>query len=294
MYQKREGTWVCVVSLCDRSGRLTRRSAAPGSEATSPRRTQKAQARRRPAAYAGRRRPVQRLAVQGPSPPSRFGYVFAYASPAPDRCSRASCVRPTVNRVATRASPPYPRAICGSEKVLESWPEMRLGKVGAAVAEEVDRAEDRCPVGQGAAVQQAAGGGADGDALAGAGDDGCDDEQRQCAGGDRCDDADHSGQEGDHADALGCRGCEPAADGSAENAGGHVGGEHQSEDERAAGVELIFDQRGHEGLVEGSGRPGGQEHRGRDREQMPDPGRYADPGVAVIAKHPASELRFPG
>src|SRR4051794_36715065 len=31
----------------------------------------------------------------------------------------------TVNRVATRASPPYPRAICGSEKVLESWPAMR-------------------------------------------------------------------------------------------------------------------------------------------------------------------------
>jgi hypothetical protein len=34
-----------------------------------------------------------------------------------------------VNRVATRASPPYPRAICGSEKVLESSPEMRLRKV---------------------------------------------------------------------------------------------------------------------------------------------------------------------
>ena len=53
----------------------------------------------------------------------------------------------TVNRVAPRASTPYPKAICGSEKVFESSPEMRLGKVGAAVAEEVDRAEYRCPVG---------------------------------------------------------------------------------------------------------------------------------------------------
>src|SRR5881394_4676887 len=79
-----------------------------------------------------------------------------------------------------------------------------------------------------------------------------------------CDDADHSGQEGDHADALGYRGCEPAADGSAENAGGHIGGEHQSEDERAAGVEFLFDKRRHEGLVEGSGRPSGGEHRSRD------------------------------
>ena len=35
----------------------------------------------------------------------------------------------TVNRVATRASTPYPKAICGSEKVFESSPEMRLGKV---------------------------------------------------------------------------------------------------------------------------------------------------------------------
>jgi hypothetical protein len=34
----------------------------------------------------------------------------------------------TVNRVATMASPPYPRAICGSEKAFESWPEMRLRK----------------------------------------------------------------------------------------------------------------------------------------------------------------------
>jgi hypothetical protein len=59
---------------------------------------------------------------------------------------------------------------------------------------------------------------------------------------------------------------------------GHMGGEHQSEDERAAGVELIFDQRRHERLVEGSGRPSGQEHRCRNREQMPDPGRYTDPG----------------
>ena len=33
----------------------------------------------------------------------------------------------TVNRVAPRASTPYPKAICGSEKVLESLPEMRLG-----------------------------------------------------------------------------------------------------------------------------------------------------------------------
>ena len=59
---------------------------------------------------------------------------------------------------------------------------------------------------------------------------------------------------------------------------GHIGGERQSEDERAAGVELIFDQRRHERLVEGSGRPGGQEHRCSDGEQMPDPGRYTDPG----------------
>ena len=95
---------------------------------------------------------------------------------------------------------------------------------------------------------------------------------------DRCDDADHSGQEGNHADALGYRGCEPAADRTAENAGSHIAGEHQSEDERAAGVELIFDKRRHEGLVERSGRPSGREHRSRDREQMPDPGRYADPG----------------
>jgi hypothetical protein len=43
-------------------------------------------------------------------------------------------------------------------------------------------------------------------------------------------------------------------------------------------VELIFDKRRHEGLVEGSGRPSGREHRSRDREQMTDPGRYADPG----------------
>jgi hypothetical protein len=91
-------------------------------------------------------------------------------------------------------------------------------------------------------------------------------------------DADHSGQEGDHADALGYRGCEPAADGNAEHARGHISGEHQSEDERAAGVELIFDQRRHEGLVEGTGCPGGQEHRCRDKEQMPDPGRYAQGG----------------
>jgi hypothetical protein len=35
----------------------------------------------------------------------------------------------TANRVATRASAPYPKAICGSEKVFESSPEMRLGKV---------------------------------------------------------------------------------------------------------------------------------------------------------------------
>ena len=35
----------------------------------------------------------------------------------------------TVNRVATRASTPYPKAICGSEKEFESSPEMRLGKV---------------------------------------------------------------------------------------------------------------------------------------------------------------------
>jgi len=34
----------------------------------------------------------------------------------------------TVNRVATRASTAYPKAIWGNEKVLESWPEMRLGK----------------------------------------------------------------------------------------------------------------------------------------------------------------------
>jgi hypothetical protein len=44
---------------------------------------------------------------------------------------------------------------------------------------------------------------------------------------------------------------EPPPDGSPENARGHIGGEHQSEDERAACVELIFDQRRHEGLVEG-------------------------------------------
>jgi hypothetical protein len=44
---------------------------------------------------------------------------------------------------------------------------------------------------------------------------------------------------GDHADALGYRGCEPAADGSAENAGGHIGGEHQSEGERAAGARTL-------------------------------------------------------
>jgi hypothetical protein len=35
----------------------------------------------------------------------------------------------TVNRVAIRASAPYPSAICGSEKVVESRPEMRLGTV---------------------------------------------------------------------------------------------------------------------------------------------------------------------
>src|SRR3954453_5838793 len=33
----------------------------------------------------------------------------------------------TVNRVAPRARTPYPMAICGSEKVLESLPETRLG-----------------------------------------------------------------------------------------------------------------------------------------------------------------------
>jgi hypothetical protein len=43
---------------------------------------------------------------------------------------------------------------------------------------------------------------------------GCGDEQHQCAGGDRCDDADHSGREDDHAEALGCRWCEPAAEGA--------------------------------------------------------------------------------
>ena len=57
-------------------------------------------------------------------------------------------------------------------------------------------------------------------------------------------DADHAREEGDHADALGYRGCEPPADGSRENDGGHIGGEHQSEDERAACVELIFDSAG--------------------------------------------------
>src|SRR4051794_4601695 len=60
------------------------------------------------------------------------------------------------------------------------------GEGGGAVADEVDDAEDRCPVGLGGAVQQAAGGGADGDALTGTGDDGRADEQRQCAGGGRC------------------------------------------------------------------------------------------------------------
>jgi hypothetical protein len=35
----------------------------------------------------------------------------------------------TVNRVAMSASEPYPRAICGSEKVLESCPAMRAGIV---------------------------------------------------------------------------------------------------------------------------------------------------------------------
>jgi hypothetical protein len=39
------------------------------------------------------------------------------------------CAAMTVNRVATRASPAYPRAICGSEKVVESWPAMRAGIV---------------------------------------------------------------------------------------------------------------------------------------------------------------------
>src|SRR5690348_15096012 len=38
------------------------------------------------------------------------------------------CAPRTVNRVATKASPPYPSAICGSENALESWPEMTLGK----------------------------------------------------------------------------------------------------------------------------------------------------------------------
>jgi hypothetical protein len=41
---------------------------------------------------------------------------------------RGSCAARTVNKVATTASPPYPKAICGSEKVFESSPEMRLGK----------------------------------------------------------------------------------------------------------------------------------------------------------------------
>lgn len=33
----------------------------------------------------------------------------------------------TVNTVATRARPPYPRVICGSEKALESSPPSRAG-----------------------------------------------------------------------------------------------------------------------------------------------------------------------
>jgi hypothetical protein len=33
--------------------------------------------------------------------------------------------------VVRRARPPYLRAICGSEKVLESWPDRRLGKAAA-------------------------------------------------------------------------------------------------------------------------------------------------------------------
>lgn len=84
------------------------------------------------------------------------------------------------------------------------------GECRAAIANEIDHAEDWGAIRKSAAVKQSTGGGAKSYALASAGENGRNDEQHQRPSVDCNDDADHSPKEDNHAYTLSCRWAESA------------------------------------------------------------------------------------
>src|SRR4051794_13823006 len=106
----------------------------------------------------------------------------------------------------------------------------------SAVGEQVDDTEEWGPLGNRAALEQAAGGGADRDPLAGAGQHGRGDEQRQLVNRDGCDQPGDAEEERGHAESLTRGGVDRAAERGAERTGRHVGGEDQAQDEGALAV----------------------------------------------------------